>query len=244
VLKSGGANTSTISTAFNNSGTVEVNTGVISINSGYSVTLTTGSLFIGAGQTQLTGGAFSLNGSLTSSNLVLAGGYFNANGVLNGVLAWTGGQLGTANVSLTIATNSTLKLAGVNGDSYYMGQYLNNEGTIVLQGGNLVLDWAGGWGALVNLPGGVVDFAGDASIVPYGGGPGLNNQGTVLKSGGTNTNTISTTFNNNGGSISVESGPSPWAATTLRKAAGRSRSPSAEPTPANPANWRALAAPR
>jgi hypothetical protein len=71
---------------------------------------------------------------MTSSNLVLAGGYFEGNGVLNGVLTWTGGQLGTSDVSLTIATNSTLVLAGVNGASYYMGQYLTNEGTIVLQG--------------------------------------------------------------------------------------------------------------
>jgi hypothetical protein len=222
VLKSGGTDTSTISTAFNNSGTVEVNTGVISINSSYSVILTTGSQFIGAGQTQLTGGTFSLNGSMTSSNLVLAGGYFEGNGVLNGVLTWTGGQLGTSDVSLTIATNSTLVLAGVNGASYYMGQYLTNEGTIVLQGGNLALNWAGGWGALVNLPGGVLNIAADASIQAYGGGPGFNNQGSVLKSGGANTSTISTAFNNSGtvevntGVININSGYSVILATGSR----------------------------
>ena len=204
VLKSGGAGISTISTAFNNSGTVEVNTGVISINSGYPVTLTTGSQFIGAGQTQLTGGVFSLNGSLTSSNLVLAGGYFEGNGVLNGVLTWTGGQLGTAHISLTISTNSTLVLAGVNGATYYMGQYLTNEGTIILQSGNLALNWTA-WGTLINLPGGVVHIAADNSILDYGGGPGLNNQGTLLKSGGASTSTISAAFSNSG-TVQVNTG--------------------------------------
>ncbi len=204
LVKSGGNGTSTISTApFNNSGTVEVDTGTISIS--IAANLSTGSLFIGAGQTVLSGGTVNLVGSLTSSNLVLDGAVLQGNGMLYGMLTWTSGQLGIADETLTIAPNATLVLAGTSGVNYTLGQPLNNVGTLYLQSGNLLLH-DGYWGILTNAPGGVVDLAGNVSITQYGSGPGFINEGTILGSGGTNTSTISSGFNNSGGSISVESG--------------------------------------
>jgi len=60
----------------------------------------------------LSAGTINLSGSMTSSNVVLAGATFQANGVLNGFLTWTGGTLGTKDDTLSIPANSTLVLAG------------------------------------------------------------------------------------------------------------------------------------
>ena len=206
VVKSGGTGTSTISVSpFYDSGMVAANTGTISLNA-YTTTLSTGSQFIGAGQTVLSGGYVTLNGSIICSNVVLAGATFEGNGVLNGLLTWTSGTLGTVNTTLTIATNAVLVLAGVNGSTYYLAQPLNNEGTFNLQSGNLQIYSAGYYGFLTNSPGGVVDLAGNVSISEYGGGLAFINEGTILECGGTNTNTISSVFSNNGGSVSLASG--------------------------------------
>ena len=118
LVKSGGTGTSTVEPAFINSGTVEANTGTISILG--SANLNPGSLFMGTGQTALSSSTVTLNGSLTSSNLVLAGANLAGNAVLNGVLTWTGGEI-LGNCALTVASNSVLVLAGVNGNDYYDG---------------------------------------------------------------------------------------------------------------------------
>jgi hypothetical protein len=205
LVKSGGTGTSSISvTPFNNSGTVEANTGTINLNSTVA-NFYSGSLFIGAGQTVLSGGTITFNGSLTSSNLVLNGAVLQGNGVLNGVLTWISGVLGTQNETLTIATNSVLVLAGSSGGTYNLGQPLNNEGTVYLQSGNLQLH-DGYYGILTNSPGGVVDLAADVSIIQYGNGPGFINEGTLVKSGGTGTSSISADPFNNSGTIEVNTG--------------------------------------
>jgi len=56
-----------------------------------------------------------------------------------------------------------------------------------------------------NLPGGLVDIQADVSIDGSCGGPGLNNQGTVRKSGGTGTSFINASFSNSG-SLDVQTG--------------------------------------
>ena len=83
--------TTTINVAFNNTGTVDVQSGTVNLNGngagngqfiaeagatltvsgGYSAN--SGAAFLGAGTNLLTGGTFTANGSITSSNLVLAG---------------------------------------------------------------------------------------------------------------------------------------------------------------------------
>src|SRR5208337_1600719 len=109
IVKSSGTNTSYIESPFSNSGTIEANSGVIDLSNGG--TLNAGSLFIGAGETLLNG-TVSWNGTVTSSNLVLVSGILQASGTLNGVLVWTGGQLGSTPVTLTNLVGSTLILAG------------------------------------------------------------------------------------------------------------------------------------
>jgi len=202
LVKSGGSTTSLIAPPFSNSGTVEANVGAISLT---SATLNDGSVFLGTGQTLLSGGTIGFNGSLTSSNLVLAGANLQGNGVLSGLLTWTSGTLGAELTALTIAANSTLILAGVSGNNYSLGQYLTNAGTILLQSGNLNINWCQ-WGTLINLPGGVVDLQGDVSINACNNGSWFYNQGMVMKSGGLGTSTISAPFSNFGGSVGVTSG--------------------------------------
>jgi hypothetical protein len=232
--KTGGTGTSTISPVLDNSGLVDVQTGTVNVNGGGSgsgqfsaetgatlafpngYTANSGAVCEGAGTNVLTGGTFTVDGLVTISNLVLAGGDLTGNGVIAGVLTWTGGSIGSGS-TLTIATNGTLILAGVNGDDYALEGILTNAGTIELVSGNLRLancSWEGGWsGELVNLPGAVVDLQGDVNIDIYCGGQ-LVNEGTLAKTGGTGTSTISPVLDNSGlvdvqtGTVNVNGGGS------------------------------------
>jgi hypothetical protein len=203
LVKTGGTNTSTIGPNLINSATVEANTGTISIY-GNGATFNTGSLFIGAGQTTLPGSTVTLNGSLTSSNLVWAGAQLAGTGTLSGVLTWTSGQINTT-CALTIAPNGVLALAGVNGNSYTVYGTITNAGIVQLVSGNLQFYSSGTPGLLVNLPGGMVELTADVSILNAGSAQ-IVNEGTLVKTGGTNTSTIQPLLSNAGGSIGVESG--------------------------------------
>ena len=194
LVKSGGTGTSTIQPAFINSGTVEADTGVISIAGGAA--LNGGSLFIGTGQTALSASTATLNGGLTSSNLVLAGANLAGSGVLSGVLTWTAGEI-TGGAILTVATNGLLVLAGSNGVPYFMEGFFTNAGSLQLVSGDLNLYSCGGAGELINLPGAVVDMTADVSI-GIGCSGEFVNQGTLLKSGGPGPSTIQPTFINSG----------------------------------------------
>ena len=66
----------------------------------------------GAGTNLLNGGVFTLNGTVTASNLVLAGATLGGtSGVIMGGMTWTSGSIGSGS-ALTIATNGVLALAG------------------------------------------------------------------------------------------------------------------------------------
>ncbi|HEY1789093.1 MAG TPA: hypothetical protein VGJ73_13105, partial [Verrucomicrobiae bacterium] len=80
---------------------------------------------------------FTLNGMAT----IESNGQFNLNGgtlagtnTLVGTINWTGGQIGNS-ANVTIATNGTLVLAGVNGSDYPLYGILTNAGTIDLDSG-------------------------------------------------------------------------------------------------------------
>jgi hypothetical protein len=216
VRKSGGMGTSIINPVFNNSGLLDVQSGMVSLYGGGSgdngavfraevgatlklannYTANSGSQLTGDGTNLLSGGTFTLNGLVNGSKAVLAGAALaGANGVIAGVMTWTSGSI-AAGSTLTIATNGLLVLAGNNGSDYYLYGTLTNAGTIRLVSGNLELYCNPGY--LVNLPGALVDLTGDVSIDRGCGGDLLVNLGTVRKSGGTGTSAINSAFNNLG----------------------------------------------
>jgi len=205
LVKSGGTNTSSIQPYLVNNGTVEANTGTIVFND-LGATLATGSQFLGTGQTVLAAGTVTLAGSVVSSNLMLAGASLAGNGSLDGVLTWTSGQINQG-CGLTVNPGSVLMLAGANGTPYYVVGMLTNAGTLQLVSGNLQLYDVNndGTGGLINEPSGVVELAADVSI-GASWNPELVNQGTLVKSGGTNTSTIQPLISNLGGAIGSASG--------------------------------------
>lgn len=104
---------------------------------------------------------------------------------------------------LTIAAGGTLNLP----DSGYIQLYsqLTNCGTINWQGGMLVLD-ADGNAAFWNLPGALFDIQCNQPInYSHAYSPFIANSGLVRKSAGTGTNLISVVFNNTG-IVNVQSG--------------------------------------
>ena len=160
----------------------------------------------GAGTILLNNGTFTLNGNINGSNVVLNGANLAAvNTVINSALTWNNGNINPGSI-MTVATNGWLTLGG--GSGHYCYGILTNAGTIQLPaGGNSLALQGSYYGAaceLVNLPGALVDIQGDNSISPYQTELVLN-QGTVRKSGGTGTTTISTLFTNSG-TLDVQTG--------------------------------------
>ena len=156
-----------------------------------------GSLTVGA-PSELDAG-FTLNGTLV------------ANGTLTlvGDAQWNSGLiLGTAGV----ANAGTMTLSGTAPKT--LASVLNNSGTIGHQGGDLTLgvfiQFAGGFaGTLNNNAGGLYDLRGDVSFAlgPSAPASPISNSGTFRKSAGTGTSSVRfLAFNNNSGSIDVQSG--------------------------------------
>ena len=215
--KSGGTGTTTINALFNNSGTLDVQTGTVNLNSTgqgsgvflpeagatliFSATYEVDNDLTGAGTNLLNGGTFTLNGNINGSNVVLNGASLLAsNTVINGALTWNNGNINAGSV-VTVATNRLLVLASGYGHALF--GIVTNAGTIQLLngGGNLNLYGScnpGAIGELVNLPGALVDVQGDNSITWQCSTELVVNQGVLRKSGGTNTTTIHPTFNNSG----------------------------------------------
>src|SRR5205085_2054858 len=133
---------------FFNSGTVDVLTGSISLHGGgngngvFSAAAGTtldfsgdnrvyrvDSGLTGAGTNTFSGGTVVLNGTLATSNAVLAASILGGtNGVIASQLTWTGGQIG-AGSTFTVAPNGVLVGAGLGGTLEFLG-ILTNAGTI------------------------------------------------------------------------------------------------------------------
>jgi hypothetical protein len=220
--KSGGTGITTIRPTFNNSGTLDVQTGTVNLYAGqgsgvflpeagatliFSATYEVDNALTGAGTNLLNGGAFTLNGNINGSNVVLNGANLLAsNTVINGALTWNTGNINAGSL-VTVANNRLLVLATGNGHGLY--GIVTNAGTIQLSnaGGSLNLygSCAGGIGELVNLPGALVDVQGNNSIYWACGTEQVVNQGVLRKSGGTGATTISAMFNNSG-TLDVQTG--------------------------------------
>ncbi|HXR04201.1 MAG TPA: hypothetical protein VN836_05790, partial [Verrucomicrobiae bacterium] len=222
--KSGGTGTTAISVLFTNNGTLDVQTGTVSLNrngqgSGvflpeagatliFAATYEVDSDLTGAGTNLLNGGTFTLNGNIDGSNVVLNGASLLAsNTVINSALTWNNGAVNAGSV-VTVATNRLLVLAS--GSGHALLGIVTNAGTIQLLngGGDLNLRGScnsGAIGELVNLPGALLDVQGDNSITWQCTTELVVNQGVVRKSGGTNTTIIQPTFSNSG-TVQVNNG--------------------------------------
>ena len=219
VRKSGGSGTSAILPILSNSGTVDAESGTLSLNNGdgaglfltgagatlaYTGTYTIdrGGQLAGAGTNLLSSGAFTLNGSVTASNAVLAVGATlgGTNGVLGGTWIWKGGTI-VAGSTLTVATNG---LVQVTGSGTSISGTVTNAGTIRLVDASLTLRGNELLG-LINLPGALVEMQSDVGINYWNGNEVMVNQGTVRKSGGSGTSVIQPRLNNSG-ILDAESG--------------------------------------
>ena len=180
VRKSAGTNTTSIQVAFNNSGTVDVESGTISF---------------GGGETSL-GGTFQ-----TATNAVING---NLAGTFSGTANWTGGSV-IAGSPLTVATNGVLNIGG----NVSIYSPLTNNGTVNWQSGTvMVYNYApsGYTGVIYNQPGALWNIQCDQTLSFYTGANNFfNNAGLVRKSAGTNTTTIGVAFFNSG-TLDIESG--------------------------------------
>ena len=177
--------------------------GTFNIAAGAVLDLTGGANPTWQGQISGSGaGSVVLNsGTISASNLRLnlPGNLFQwAGGSFNGSVT----NLGVVNISGASAS----RITGPNGGA----SVFNNQGLVQHIGtGSLLLGSYGSADYFTNLPGGVYQFASDATV----GGSGdaysscyFQNRGLVWKSAGTNASTLSLPFNNQDGSIQVDSG--------------------------------------
>jgi hypothetical protein len=216
VWKSGGSNASVISIPFNNlGGALEVDqgqlvlsgggsssTGTFTVASGATLDLTGGNTVnwagtmsgSGAGQVLLGSGTITPNGltlAFTNGLFQWGGGFFSAGTVTNsGVVVMEGATAGTLELSATFVNQGLVQATGAGGLVFNENYSANNT--------------------FSNLAKGVFEFTADDSIFTDGccglAGQIFYNQGLVRKSGGTNTSAISVVFNNQGGSLEVDSG--------------------------------------
>jgi hypothetical protein len=153
------------------------------------------------GGTVLTGPNFE-GGAIT--NLTISGSSLAGNNTVAGTLVWT---VGAITGPLTVASNGLLVLSGSGGKS--LQARLTNYGTVTWTGtGNLTFynNTTSLTGSIYNQVGGLFQIQNDESInCACYGYEFFNNQGTVQKSGASNTTTIAVLFTNSG-ALNVQSG--------------------------------------
>ena len=175
--KTAGTGTNLFQVPLINSGDFEVQTGGVELagNSAFNA----GTRLLGAGVVILNSGTITLSGDIYSENLRLAGATLTGAGSFTGSLDWLSGTIAAA-LNLAIPTNGVLHLAS-SGTKTINGT-VTNAGIILWEGtGNLQLK-----GVLHNLPGALFETRNDELLDFTGGSPILLNEGTFLKSAGTN----------------------------------------------------------
>ena len=230
--KTVGVLTTSVSLFFVNTGTVEVDSGLLSYNSGGTstgnfdiatgatmqfpsdtFTLNIGTTITGAGATRISGGTVTIGATATSTNAVTAlnldvvSGTLNGSGDLtmaaSGTLDWTGGTLDGGG-KITIPATAELNISGT-ANKDLRNRTIDNLGTTTWTGtGNIR---SGNGGVFNNLSGATFDAQNDRSFVYSlaGGATVFNNAGTFKKTVGTGTTDISLVFNNTG-VVDVDSG--------------------------------------
>lgn len=221
VRKSGGVGESRFGTSTNSmlfhheGGTVDVQTGTLTLNRGNIGGFSTGGHFqVAAGAVlDLTGGAANLfEGTYTGEGdgtVSLNGGSVLATGVgftfefPVGLLEWTGGTLGSNAAASPFVNTGFLTIDG--GDTKFLATNTSglnfNDGTIVQKGTGVV-----DGGILTNRSGGMWDIQSDADVALAQ----FLNEGLVRKSGGAGETQLAVTNNDRffhrGGTIEVQTG--------------------------------------
>ena len=203
--KSAGVGTTTIGYTFNNTGSVEVDSGTLAPTDGGT---TTGGTFLvkPSATYNLTGGnTYTYAGTETGSGggtVLLNSGTLTTTGTATfnfptPMLVWDGGSLGG-----TVVNAGTLAING--GGTIYLQGTLDNTGTVTLSGNTTVQANAGG-ATIDNAAGATFDSQGNDDLYSYYTGT-FSNEGLFKKSGATGTTTtIGYTFNNTG-NVEVDSG--------------------------------------
>ncbi len=186
-----GTHTVTVSNNINADQIIIETDGKIVISENYTLTVFDG-----------TGTDLTINGTVECHG-TLAGNGFTGQVVVNGSLVWDKGAL--SHPGVTVESGGTVTINGESTKSFRFST-LTNNGTIVWSGtGNI----SGGAGAhLINQSTGIVDIQNDASLYyDFGGGTlTVSNAGTLKKSAGSGTTTLTGTTLNNTGSMLIESG--------------------------------------
>jgi hypothetical protein len=213
--KSAGAGTTTISSALNNSGTVNVSAGTLSLVGGgangaafvvaapatlefsSAYALNAGTTITGAGTASLNAGTLTVNAPVTLAvaNFAYAGGTLSGAATLTHAApaTWTASTIGGAG-----ATNFNAGLAIQGNVAKSLSQRtLNNHSTTTWSAGQVN---TGSVAEFVNAPGATFNNTFDGSWL-YNLGGGLTtftNQGAFNKTAGAGTTTISSAFDNTG----------------------------------------------
>ena len=215
---------------FNNSGTVDVQSGTFNPSSGGTssgnfnatatgtflfnnsvVALTTGATLTGSGNYQLTGGQLNVSAAVTVDHMTLSGGNLNINATgavatsAAGIIDWNGDATLSGAGPLTISTGGTLNITGF-GTRFNDGGTLNNNGTVNWSGANNISVYDSG--VINNNATGLFSVKNDQLIFQHccTGGQPFNNIGTFRKSVATGTTTIQNNGFNNSGTVDIQSG--------------------------------------
>jgi hypothetical protein len=224
--KSAGTGTTQVNpgVSFNNTGTVELDTGTLLLADGASTgsfsvdpgatlnfatgafDLNAGTTFSGAGLVQFGGATVSVNAPIGIGNAVLSLGTLTGNGTLtvDDQLTWTSGTMSGAGMTII---PSGMALFNINGsdNKYLTGREIVNQGTIMWNSATPL--WLGSGAAILNEPGGLFDVQGDAPLLLNGGAASFQNDGMFQKSAGTGTTEINAGISfNSTGSIDIPSG--------------------------------------
>jgi hypothetical protein len=211
--------TSTIAVSFNNSGTINVQTGTVTLEDLGTGTNTGGNFVVaqnaalnladGYANPQVTwSGNYTGSGlgtvSFSRGELYLGGATtFNFS---PGLFQWSGGLLDLNGDTLTNAGTGSITLSGASGENLVGGGGLVNNGTITQTGaGNLYISNNGNVPTnLYNQLGASYSFQADSGIGTGSTGNVING-GTLSKVAGTGTSAIDTSFSNSG-TLAVQSG--------------------------------------
>ncbi|MEA2163027.1 MAG: large repetitive protein [Thermoanaerobaculia bacterium] len=214
--------------AFNNTGTVDIQSGTITGRTGTSssvfnvasagtflfdsgtYTLSSGATLTGSGKYQVDGGTLAVDAAgVTVDHLILRSGALSIGGSLAttaaGVIDWDGASSLAGSGSLTITNGGTLNLSGA-GTRIVDTATINNSGTANWSAGNNISIINSG--LINNMAGALFNVTGDQLVYYHCCAPGqaFNNAGTFRKSASTGITTFNGIGFSNSGTIQPRSG--------------------------------------